>query len=146
MIAAEDIMHVAENMRDSDRNEVWLTSRKTPIEALRDSVALSAEAHVFRVDGAPAMIYGVGKAGDIGVPWLLGTPALAKTPKTFMVTCKQAVDRWRDETALLQNRVLADNWESINFLSALGFMIGTPFTSDTGAMVRRFWAEGRRYV
>lgn len=146
MIDPSDIAYVAANMRESDAIEVWATSRKTPYEALTDSVALSAEAHVFRVDGHAAMIYGVGKFNDIGVPWLLGTPALSRARKSFMLVCKEAVQRWRSETTLLQNRVLADNTDSINFLSALGFDIGLPFETETGVMVRRFTMTGERHV
>ena len=142
MIDPSDVAYVAANMRESDAREVWATSRLTPIEALTISISLSAEAHVFRVDGHAAMIYGVGKLHGIGVPWLLGTPALSRARKSFMVACKEAVGRWRTETTLLQNRVLADNWDSINFLSALGFTIGQPFESETGAMVRRFEMQG----
>lgn len=147
MIDPQDVTYVAENMRESDAREVWTTSRATPWTALHTSIALSAEAHVFRADGVPAMIYGLGVTPErIGVPWLLGTNVLDKHRKSFMQVCKSAVRRWRNEHVLLQNRVLADNAESIRFLAALGFSFDEPQVNENGALVRRFWAEGGLYV
>lgn len=139
-----DIAYVANNMRASDRREVWLTSRREPLEALKRSVGLSFDARVLFLRGAPAAIYGAYRPvlGDTSVPWLLGTDAIDEQPKTFLRACKGAIRDWKGTARRLENRVVADNDTSIRFLQCLGFAVGEPQISETGAAVRPFWMEG----
>lgn len=144
MIDLADASYVANNMRPSDVSEVWQASRATPAQALYTCILLSQEVNLFRVDGKPAMYYGVYQAepGGTGQPWLLGTPALESVRKSFMAECRGAVARWRAAMPRLENRVLASNHTSVRFLEALGFQIGEPRTNEHGAVIRPFWAEG----
>lgn len=137
------IAHVAARMREADRREVWASSRHTPEEALRASLALSPLAWACLVDGEPAFLWGVtargGLLSGVGVPWLLGTEAVRVVSMEFARQSRAYVARMQDVFPRLENFVHADNALSRRWLAWCGFTEDAEATMKNGEPFHRFW-------
>jgi hypothetical protein len=65
----------------------------------------------------------VSPAGDIGVPWMLGTPALERAPKQLTKLGRAYVHLMSDKYATLLNYVDARSLKSVYWLACLGFTV-----------------------
>lgn len=128
---------MAPAMRPSDVAEVWAAGGQSPQAALVESVMWSAQAYAAYFDGELAAIFGVGPGaflGGAGIPWLLGTPVLARHPRTFLEASRAFVAAWLDEYGALEQMVDARNLASLRWLRRLGFKVEPP----------RLWGYERR--
>ena len=124
-----DIDHVAINMRQADINEVWASSRATPLEALQRSVALSEFACSVYINGEPQVILGLVKCGILsrkGVPWLLGTEHALKHRREFLKQAPIVIEEMLTICSYLFNHVHVENRESVRWLKWLGFELEDP--------------------
>lgn len=144
-IAAPDArsQHVAQFMRQEDRDELWALSRTLAPEAVRQSVEASTEAYVALNKGEPIAVFGavVPALGRHGVPWLLGTRGVDDCAKEYFQVCRKFVAHLAKSCDVLQNMALADNRKTLVFLSRVGFDIGKPFKTATGAEAVLFRME-----
>lgn len=123
------VAHVAEHMREADRQEVLASSGLAHDVALQMSVEASDECFAGLVDDVPICIFGVAARSllsETAVPWLLGTPDIESHAKPFLVQSRTVVRAWRSRYELLENRVDARNTKSIQWLRWLGFTIHDP--------------------
>lgn len=115
---------VADRMRAADRDEVWALTRHSPVEAVVRSCAASAETWVYRADGVPLAVFGVGPVAEhpgVGSPWLLGADGVEHHARPFVQLGRAFVARWLAEYGRLYNVVDARNRRSIDWLRRLGF-------------------------
>lgn len=116
---------VAATMRKADVDEVWAASRSTPYAALRKSMEFShGEACTGLADNIPICMFGMGRytlLSQIGVPWLLGTDAIAKHGMHFLRTSKRYIEIQRKRYSLLLNYVDARHIIAIRWVRFLGF-------------------------
>ena len=125
----EHLIHVAENMRDADRIEVWASNELTPIEALISSVDLSAYSSVALFKGVPCAVFGLvvnGLLTSTGCPWLLGTDDIDLCKKDFIKHTRTGVQEMLSICSRLENYVHVDNRKSVRWLKAMGFKFGNP--------------------
>jgi hypothetical protein len=99
-------------------------------DALHHSIERSKLCWVFLDDDEPLCVAGLVQpmllAPQIANPWLIGTEALRRHPKTFLRETKRWVEEWRRHYSLLFNYVDAEYAGAIRWLRWLGFDIFTP--------------------
>lgn len=121
-----DVERIAANLRDVDAAEIYATNGRTDIDAvLYDGVKVSSLIWTIDIDGVPAGLFGVAPtaAHAIGVPWMLGTPALERAPGQLTKKGRVYVARMREAYPTLINFVDARATKSIGWLRLLGFTI-----------------------
>lgn len=121
-----DIAPIAENMRDADRLEIWLSNHMKPYEALRRSLELSDLAFTIVHDEGPIAMFGVrcqSVLGGIGIPWLLGTDRIKEVRRQFIYEGRRWLDVLQGDYMVLRNYVHEDNRVSLKWLKSLGFTI-----------------------
>jgi len=72
----EHAIHIAENVRDADREELWASCMLGPLPIMRNGIKYSDEALTGTVDDVPVCMFGVvgdSFIGNSGVP-LIVTP------------------------------------------------------------------------
>lgn len=121
------VEHVGSRMRRADVDEVFASSRRTPMEALKLSLARSSFARTAMVEGAPALIWGVGDINLLlghGGPWLLGTNALERYFVSFLRYSKPWLPLMLERYSYLVNAVDERNVKAVRWLEWLGFTFG----------------------
>lgn len=121
-------MWIIENMRQSDRDEIWAANRMTPYEAISQGLRDSIYRYVVRVGDLPVALCGVAPLGNpldsrFGVPWLLGTDDISKAPISFFRGSREVLKTWYPRFTHLINFVDARNVLSLKWLKWLGFKI-----------------------
>lgn len=91
---ASDVEYIEKNLREDDRSEL-AANGFTGSDGLR--VSVDGSTHLLTgldKDGNPAFILGARKEphGNTAVIWLLGTDAIEKEPKTFLLNSKPTLD------------------------------------------------------
>jgi len=106
-----------------------------PVDGLLQSLAAAREAWTWRDDGRIICVAGVAPfslIGSTGVPWLLGSPLVARHRRVFMVETRRIVAHWLKIFGVLRN-VVDDRYAAAHrWLRWLGFEIGEPFTLANG--------------
>lgn len=130
----EDLEAVAREMDPADSAEVWAMGRVTPIEALKMSARVSRETFVGTLDGRPVCAFGVGQRtlmDNVGIPWLLGTPAMRARPRVFLEASKRHFGELVQGYERLENWVDARHTRAVKWLKWLGFTVdaAAPFGS-----------------
>lgn len=119
----EAIDHIAKNLSERDRAEIWAYSGKLPDEALAHSVGRSEECEVALFDGEPAAAFGCAPFGPNGSPWLLSTDRLREAPRHVLSVSQERVGRYARVYPALINFVHWKNMPSLRWLERLGFSI-----------------------
>ena len=138
----EDVVELAENLRDEDREELRSLGSPYPISAIRHSVSLSfPEAIAARDDEHRTIaIFGVMPrtlTGD-AVPWLLATPLIRHYRRQLLTHGKELVRAWLAEYHALENDIPADSLRNKALLRHLGFTFDEPRPNPHGAPVQTF--------
>lgn len=140
----QDAALIAPLLRRSDHLEVLRSGQGDVAGALRRSVEQSAHGMVgfFYDNNGPVALFGVAPRLDVGIPWLVGTPALERHQKAFLRETRFWVQQWQQHYPLLINHVDASYHQAIRWLSWLGFQIESPQpTGLNGALFCRFTME-----
>lgn len=120
-----DIAPIAADMRPSDVEEVWASSRFTPEQALMSSWLGSRWTYTVNDEDGPVAMFGVAPWEEgVGTPWMLATPRLMGAHRReFIVKSRLVVGQMQAEFTSLENHVDARNLASIRWLRWLGFTI-----------------------
>lgn len=123
-----DIDVVAPQLRTADQIEVEACTKLAIHEALATAVRCSTMVWTIEVDGEAAGLFGVcpwSLLGGIGSPWMLGTPALERAPRSLTREGRRYIRRMLSPFPTLINYTDARNVKSIRWLRALGFVFDT---------------------
>lgn len=136
-----DIAHIAKNMRQADRDEVWAAFRHSPGDALACSLRVSPLAWTIQLEGEPIAMFGVGcqcALDDNGSPWLLGTDAIERVAIEFLRCSKHYIGLMLERFSVLENWADERNVRSIQWLKWCGFHFNetAPFGIDQLPFVR----------
>ena len=140
----EHLPHIAKNMREADRREVWASSRHTPHEALATSLERAVFAWTCFIDDEPSIMFGVSRKtliSYVGVPWLLGTDDIHKVRVDFVKQSHRYVDRMQEAFPVMENFIHGENKLSIRWLKWCGFSIEDNPVLIGGANFYRFWRK-----
>lgn len=137
----ERVRAIAENLRQADRTEVWLSDRLTGREAVWNSWASSDVCRCIETAaGEP-----VGLTGLTGNRiWMLGTGGLTATRQRRLQLCRDGrgwVEHCLDVAGMaIGNDVYARNKASIRWLKSLGFQVASPRPlGPSSALFCEFW-------
>jgi hypothetical protein len=117
---------IAARMREADRVELSVTSPgKSPLQVLMEALEHSRWCTVVRVDGEPAIAYGVApsEVPHVGAPWMLATPDLLRIRRFFLQHCRGEVRLMEQAFPALFNRVHRGNTCAIRWLEFCGFTL-----------------------
>lgn len=124
-----DVVHVAQRLRDADREEAVAMCDLEPKSAVVLTYDTSFRSWVFRHDGEPVAVMGLcleSVLGEVGVPWLVGTNRISECKKGFHRASKVVLGRMLTVKSRLENYVDARNVASVEWLERLGFAIHPP--------------------
>jgi hypothetical protein len=126
----EHVAPIADNMRKQDRDEVWAAIKTGPHSALLRSYIISDKSWTVMEGDRPIVMFGCrlfNALSNIGSPWLLGTDAVIKHKRQFLIEGRKILrTEIMPRYSGLLNYVDARNTVSINWLRWLGFDIMDP--------------------
>jgi len=146
--------YVAENLRLTDRREIYYLSLMSPWPAIKATASMAVAAWTVLHDGEPAAIFGVNRktlTSEIGTPWLLGTDVLDRAGGIALaVQSRVYFERMAAAFPMLENWALAENRRTLQYLEWLGFAMDEPMPRGPfGASFVRFHCgalEDRKYL
>lgn len=119
-----DIEAIAADLRNADIEEIHgSTGGRDCLTVIQQGAQISTLLWTIEVDGEPAGLFGVTPARGIGVPWMLGTPALERAPKQLTKLGRAYVHLMNQKYATLLNYVDARSLKSVYWLACLGFTV-----------------------
>jgi hypothetical protein len=122
----DHVLELSETIRSADRDELWALARRTPYEALSNTVMVSRDPMAGLVDGKVCVMWGVGLitlVSDSACPWLLATDDLPNHARPFLRASKKYVAEMKRDFKVLKNFVDARNTEAMRWLEWLEFDI-----------------------
>lgn len=123
----EHCLHVADNLRPLDWQELIALNDHSPRRALAESFGCSVMVWAGLVDDDVALVFGVGEVSEtIGAPWMLGTHLVEKEAKSFLRQCRGYVDQMQAAYPLLTNCADQRNRRTLAWLRWLGFTLHDP--------------------
>jgi len=149
-VANGDIRYIAENMRMSDREEIWVSDHIRPEQALINGVEASIYCRTIE-NGSPIGMFGICPQELLGTKatvWLLGTEDLKKIKIKFLRNCKRYVNGMLEYYDYLENYVDVRNKKSILWLKFLGAKLDEPAPYGVeGLMFQHFsFTKGKKNV
>jgi len=142
-LMAGDLEHVAQNMRQADRDEIFAARGQRDMHAvLGRAIMLSTHYWIGVADEEPCAIFGVAPLSLLsgsGSPWLLGTERVYAARGALMREGRHYLHRMLAVYPHLVNYVDARNERSIRWLARLGFAIApaAPY-GESGLPFHRF--------
>jgi hypothetical protein len=146
-----DVAELAARMRPGDVAELHACDHFDLHAVVRQGVETSRLCWSVLEDGELLCIFGVAPLRPqlllehVGVPWFLGTEAVARHRRTLTVAPPAYIARMLEAYPRLLNFVHAENHQAIRWLRRLNFMVSPaePF-GPNGALFHRF--EMQRHV
>jgi hypothetical protein len=140
------IQELTANMRPGDIEEVWLSDRFTPEQAVSASLRYSDKTLLAVAGGTPLMLFGVARScllSEVGVPWGLGSTALDGYQRELAALSRPVIQMMRQGCTRLENFVHAGNIASVRWLRSCRFDVepAAPF-GWSGALFHRFSMAG----
>lgn len=123
---------IALSARPADIDELWASSRSTPLDAMLRGIERTVEPWVGLFDGEPVCMFGASPfsiMGGMGSAWMIGSTALDRrgVQKELLRLSRPVVDYMQDQfPGLLYNFVDARNTAAIRWLRWLGFQFADP--------------------
>ena len=125
----EHIVLVLADVREADVIELMDGWGKTPEQAMKTGLMVSALAWMAWIDEKPFCMFGVGSISLLsgyGIPWLVGTNQIDKHAKSFVRPCREYVLKMADLFPRMENHVDARNTKVIKWLKMIGFRMNDP--------------------
>jgi hypothetical protein len=127
----DDTDDLLPNIRQADRDECDALFGEGQLEdGLRKSIASSVLLWTYAVEDEVAAVFGVCPAatlmGEMGVPWLVGTPLIDRSRGAFVKLSPQYIREMKMAVPRLLNVVDVRNVKSIAWLKRMGFTLLDP--------------------
>lgn len=140
---AGDAAYLAAHMRDQDVAELHAVGERNLLRGVQESIDASTLCWTTEVDSVVATIGGVvplaGFLGDIGAPWMLGTPAVPRNRRALMRLAPAYIARMQALYPHLVNFVHAENSVAVQWLQRVGFTLQPAVPhGPLGALFHRF--------
>ena len=124
----DDISPIADNLRESDRAEIWASNHIEPYEAIKKGFDKAIYCRTIE-NGSPIAMFGVCPQellGQRATIWLLGTEDINKIKIKFLRHCKEYVSAMLEYYEYLENYVDVRNSQCIAWLKYLGAEFDKP--------------------
>ena len=117
-----------------DSLEIFNLDRRTPEQAVLDSINGSRRAYSVFADSQLVAVFGVGHSEETpthGIIWMVRTTRFESFPKKlFIVLVLFKLQELSEGYARVGNIVWAENTKTIKWLKSVGFTFGNPFVLD----------------
>lgn len=125
----DDVVYMAENMRDADKEEVQLIAGLSPMQSLSLGFINSKECITgITRGGRIACIAGVVPLHKgMASIWMLSTPDITRAKREIVTDGIKWVKRMRRTYGQLSNCVSEDNIVHYRLIKHMGFRFGKPF-------------------
>lgn len=133
----DDINQLANNLRQTDLDELLAVTDETPLEAIIASVHNSNPDFLFAAFADKTLLC-IGGCTRTGNPWLLGTPDLQRHLYRLTKAAKHGVRMMLTTYPILTNMVDVRNVQTIRWLETIGFTMCETLEVKTGYPVIRF--------
>lgn len=136
-----EIDELIDNLREQDRVECIAGGCADIHAAITEGVAHSLLCWTGLVDERVACIFGVRPItflGEIGVPWMLGTPLVADNARAFIRNSRPYIAQMLRAYPHLLNYVHAPNHQAVGWLKRMGFKVGDAVTAPSGELFHPF--------
>lgn len=121
-VTPEAVRIVAAGLRPQDEVEVWMTTGKQPVVAIEQALKVSRVSYLGYIGDEPVAIFGLSHLNDeVGIPWMLGTPALSRSAHRWLRKAEEVVAWMHHSYPVLTNIVHKKNTAAIRWLKHLGF-------------------------
>ncbi len=148
----EDVLYVGERLRMADRREIEAFGISSSSGAIQQWVERSVWALSLKQRDEASAIFGLGRSAEgqrlgcpwatdiIGLPWMVGTPAIDTFGVGFIRACRPVVARMLDDRRVLVNFVHAEHVKAQRWIGWLGFQFESPLVVPmTNAALIPFW-------
>lgn len=125
----EDAAELAPRVREADRMEIWLHSRRDPLSALQVSLEHSPLAWAGFDGDRLEVLWGAGPASllsDDGRVWMIAGHGIERRAPGFLRRSVRFVAAMHELYPVLTNEVWAGNTAAIRWLKWLGFTFRDP--------------------
>ena len=140
-----DALELVENVRASDRAEVWALGRNSVENAVTETLMKPGPRWAARQpDGGLVCIFGFSELSVLAptaAPWCIGTDLLNEESRDLIRMTRHASQSALYHYDLLWNVVWSENEKSIRYLKACGYEIGPEMTTSQGTKYRPFTME-----
>lgn len=137
---------LADNLRQSDLDEITATHDLDPFTSLLTSARLSELAWVILWNGEPVSIFGAAPTPcpDSGLVWMMGTPGMDERRPSLTIArmTRPYLERMHRRYPCLWNNIDARNEKSMNWLKWSGFKL-LEALPEYGREKRLFFTFGR---
>jgi len=143
----KDIIYLRYRMRQSDKDEIWASHHKMPLEALLSGYKESLKCITGLVNNKAVVMFGIVPVGFLGNKasiWLLGTDELKCYSKTFIKQSRIFIKKFLEYYSMLCNYVDDRNLSSIQWLRLCGAEIGEPQIYGVDKMNFRYFCFRRK--
>ena len=118
---ARDIQTISDNIRESDREELWSVAHLMPYEAIKTSFENSKLCWTVTRFGKSVAIFGVGEPNTV---WMIATKDFSKLNQKFLKRSRSFIGLMLAEYPKLENCVSLRNEASIKWLLFCGAKFG----------------------
>lgn len=135
-----DAEHIAENMRQGDKDEIMASSKADPLTALGMGFLYSKHCFTGTVDGEPVAMFGLTEVPHcerIANVWMLGTKKLDTIKISWLKISKGFIKDALEMYPFLYNFVAVNNHASVKLLKFLGATFSAPAP---------YGAEGKNFM
>lgn len=127
----EGIEHIAENLREADREEAFATfGHRRYLDGIRLAIAASRDVVMaITAYGEPTALFGVGTVSvlyNTGCPWMIATDSAYQYRRAFIECGRTYTRAMLGEYDALENHVDVRNTKSVAWLQRIGYRIGAP--------------------
>lgn len=141
----ESMTFIADNMKQGDIDEVWLSHHKSPMESLLTGFNAPGYSVIVTVNNEPCAMFGLvvnDVLSGVGTPWLLSTEKALVYKRYFLKYVPMAIDDMLNVCHTLYNYVHIKNSTSIQWLKRVGFKFEEPKPYGIEkAMFHKFYIE-----
>lgn len=139
--------HLAENLREQDREEVAASSGMDPKASVALSLLLSKRAYaILGRDGDPVAIFGAAPhpLPGVGVVWMLGTDGILTEAHSIARQTRRYMNELQQEFPVLWNYVDERNTVSMRWLKWAGYSLHGERVTPAGHRFRIFARSAKR--
>lgn len=133
--SSDHIDTIALQVSPADAAELRASSGDNPQDILRKSYDISLLRWTVLIDKVPAAMFGLALPlpdGWLGIPWMIGTPALKRFRRELLRRAPQFVQQMHEVCPALMNFVAESNTGAQRFAEQCGFRLGI-VVEDWGA-------------
>ena len=129
VLVTPDARKIAENLKEEDYAELFISENRCPRGAALLAWACSYRRWLVYYKNTPVIMFGLARHDNFGVPWLLSTVAIQERAVTqaLAANCKKYIEEMHKDFKVLSNCVSEKSHIAIAWLKRSGFTFEKAF-------------------